>query len=331
MISRRQFTMLSASSTLATGLAMANVTTAHAEGMPKAIRIIVGFPPGGSVDAVARLIADEMKEFVSSVSVENRPGAGGRIALDALKSARADGSVIVLTPGDQITLFPYIFRKLSYDPRMDFLPVLTACTVQFLLTVGSAVPRRVVTLADFIAWCKDNPRLANYGTPGIGTRQHFIGMALAKAAEMEFVHVPYPGAPAAIQDLLAGQIAANISVIANALPHIRSGAVRALMTTAPGRGVSLADVPTANEIGFPALETVEWFGIFLPSATPVDTASALRSVMSTALQTERFKDNLARLSLDQATTPPTDMAGLIKADMDRSLRIVRASGFSPLE
>src|SRR2546429_7294676 len=205
-------------------------TSAIAQTIAKASRLIVGFPAGGSVDVVARLLVEHMKGYAPSLIVDNRPGAGGRTALDALKNSKADGPVFAPPPGDQLTLFPHVFNALSYKPLEDFTPVTTVCSFQFLLTIGPLVPANVRTLADFIAWCRGNPKAAMFGTIGAGSRPHFLGTMLARAANFDFVHLPYKGNAQGVQDLLGSHVAANISTIGNTLAHIQSGALRALAT-----------------------------------------------------------------------------------------------------
>ena len=177
MIDRRRFIAMSALGLAGSAIPQA----AWSQPAHKLARLVVGFPPGGSLDVVARLLAEQLKGYAETVIVENRPGAGGRIALGALRNSPPDGTLMVLTPGDQLSLFPHIYRSLPYDPFRDFVTVSTVCTVQFLLTVGPMVPSSVDTLQSFIAWCRANPKLASYGTAGAGTRQHFIGAGSLRA------------------------------------------------------------------------------------------------------------------------------------------------------
>ena len=328
MLTRRRF--LSAS--IGTGMAGALPPFAsRAQTVSKPARLLVGFPAGGSIDAVARLVVEHMKGYAPSMIVDNRPGAGGRMALDALKGSEPDGSVALITPGDQLTLFPHIYSRLGYKPLEDFAPVSTVCSVQFLLTIGPMVPQQVTTLADFIAWCRQNPKLATYGTAGAGTRPHFLGTALARAANFEFVHLPYKGNPPAIQDMLGSHVAANISTIGNTLSHVQSGALRALATTAPSRSSALPNVPTFREAGYPAVEAVEWFGVLVPARTPAAVIAALHSSVRGALATAEVKAGLTKLSLEVTESTPAAFAQLIKADTQRSAEAVKASGFKPLE
>ena len=293
-------------------------------------RIMVGFPPGGPTDVTARLLAEQMKGYASSTIVENRPGAGGRVVLDALKNGAADGSVMVLTPAAMVCLYPHVYKTLSYSPQ-DFAAVTTVSTTPMAYVVGPLVPSTVKTLADFIAWCKSNPNQASYGTPGAGSPLHFLGVMLSRAAKFEYLHVPFPGTAPSIQSLLGSQIASCISPIGPFVPHVRSGALRALAITAAQRSSLLPDVPTIAEAGFPALEFAEWFGIHVPARTPSATVEALSGVLRAALQTKEVQAGLANQLVDAGGLTPADFAREIKANFDRWGPIVKESGFTPLD
>src|SRR5262245_58128075 len=202
MLSRRRFLTVAAGAGTAAQLPPL-ARPAVAQTIARPARLIVGFPAGTAPDVVARLIAEQMKGYAPSLIVDIRPGAGGRVALEVLKASEADGSALVVTPVDQLALFPHVYNRLSYKPLEDFAPVTTVCSVQFLLTVGPRVPASVKSVADFIAWCRDNPQAASYGTGGAGTHPHFLGVTLARAAGVDFVHVPY-SAGRASQDVIGG-------------------------------------------------------------------------------------------------------------------------------
>ena len=329
MLTRRRFLATAVAGCATSTLGLPNCV--RAQTLTKTARIIVGFPAGGSIDGVARLLVSQMKGYAPSMIVENKSGAGGRLALDTLKHSEADGSVIVITPGDQLTLFPHVYKGLGYDPLKDFTPVTTTCAVQFLLTVGPLVPAQVQTLSDFIGWSKTHPKLATYGTAGAGTRPHFLGEMLARAANFQFTHVPYKGAPPAMQDLLSGQVASNLSVLSNALPQVQAGKLRALATTAERRSPLLPDVPTFREAGYPTLEAIEVFGVLVPAGTPDAIVEALASAVHQALKTDEVKLGLARQSFDIAIKPRTEFSALIASDTERWRSVVQASGFQPLD
>src|SRR5215831_11797179 len=192
MITKRGFLSAACVGGLAT-LATGSRSSVQAQPLHSTARMLVGSPPGAASDAVARLLASEMKDYASNFVVENRPGAGNRIALDVLKTSARDGSVTALTPAGTLVIYPHVYRKLNYDALNDFIPVTTVCNVTFVLTIGPMVPHHVRTLDDFVTWCRANPGKASYGTPGAGSVMHFIGMMLARAASFQFIHVPYPG------------------------------------------------------------------------------------------------------------------------------------------
>ena len=328
MPGRRRFIALSSSAAFS-GLFIP--CSGRADLVSRTARLMVGFPAGASPDFVARLLAEYVKDYAPSMIVDNRPGAGGRVPLDALKGGQPDGALMVLTPGDQVTLFPHVYAKLGYDAPRDFAPVSTVCMVQFLWVVGPLVPTEVKTISDFIAWCRANPKLATYGSPGEGTRPHFMGVSLARSAGVEMTHVPYKGGPPVVQDLLAGQIAASVSVVSNVLPHVQTGRLRALATTAPQRGSVLPDVPTAREAGYPALEGVEWFGLFVPAATPAEIVSGLNAAVRKALDLDAVKTSLAKQSFEPRACTPAEFAQLIKSDLEQWAVTVKAFGFKPMD
>jgi len=304
---------------------------ASAQAQVRTTRMLVGFAPGGGPDMAARLITSAMKGYASTIVVENRPGAGGRIALDALKLAPSDGSVLVLTPASMIVLYPHIYRSLNYDPVRDFVPVTTVCSTTIVLTVGPMVPGHVKTVADFVAWCRANPTQATYGSPAAGSMLHFTGVMLAQNAGFEFVHVPYQGATAGMQDLLGGRIAAYFGTLASTLPHVQSqsGRLRALAMTGPERSSILPDVPTLKEAGYPELEIVEWFGVFAPAKTPTDIVYSLSKAIRASLKTGEVKAGLQKLSLDVGGASPEDFAQLVTIDTERWGAIVKAASFKP--
>jgi tripartite-type tricarboxylate transporter receptor subunit TctC len=329
MSSRRRFLIAGGIGTIAPWSWLGKSATAQT--IAKHARLIVGFPPGGAPDVVARLIAEQMRPYAPSLTVDNRPGAGGRIALEALKGSEADGSVMALTPVDQLALFPHLYSRLSYSPLMDFAPVTAVCSVQFLLVVGPRVPPHVRSPAEFIAWCRDNPQSAAYGTAGAGTHPHFLGVTLANAAGIKLIHVPYKGGASAVQDVIGGHLAACISTIGTLLPGIRNGSLRAIATTAPQRRPALPDVAAFREAGYPALESEERFGIIVPARTPADAVATLHKTIRQALKTESVEAGFAKLALDPVESSPAEFARLIASETQRWAEIVKASGFKPMD
>lgn len=290
-----------------------------------ATHLMLGFAAGGAIDVVARTLAEEMKAH-SAFVVENRPGAGGRLVLGALKNG--DGTAMVLTPASMLVVFPHVYKALGYDALSDFAPVTRVCSFPFLITVGPMVPAAVTTLEEFVKWCASYPRQATYGTAAAGSMLHFTGTILSKAAGFEFTHVPY-GGPGGIQDLIGGRIAATIYPIGTALSHVQSGTIRALAITGTERSRQLPQVMTVREAGFPALAVEEWFGMVVSAKTPAETIRKLNATIRAAVSSDRFSDAAAKLAVTPVVDSPEQFAQLIRSDFDRWGPIVRASGFSP--
>ncbi|MBO4222483.1 tripartite tricarboxylate transporter substrate-binding protein [Bradyrhizobium neotropicale] len=299
-----------------------------AEPSLKIAHILTGFTPG-LPDAVARLVADQMKDYAASIVVETRPGASGRVAVEAVKAAAPDGSVLLLAPLGFLTLFPHVYKTLRYEPR-DFIPVSTVASFPTLLTVGPKVPREVKTLAEFITWCRANPTQATYGTAGAGSTLHFIGAMLGRTARFEYLHVPYQGR-AAIQDLVKGEIASAIMPLGSSVGLVQSGELRALATTGPRRSAFLPDVPTMAEAGYPSLQDLTWFGFFVPAKTPAVTVERLNGSIQAALRTDDVKAGMAKQFVEIDAIPMADFNRLLASESDRWKAIVQATEFTPTD
>jgi tripartite-type tricarboxylate transporter receptor subunit TctC len=292
-------------------------------------RILSGFPPGGTVDVVARRVADKLRGSYARVTlVENKPGAGGRLAVDELKRSANDGSSLLITPAAMITLYPHLYSKLSYGPD-DVTPVCGATSVVFGLGVGPGVPESVKTLKDFIAWAKANPGKASYGSPGAGSPPHFVGALLGKETGLDLNHVPYRGTVPGIQDLLGGQIASFSGPIGDYLPHVKTGKLRVLATSGPKRSRFLPEVPTYTELGFAALEQVEWYGFFLPGKASAELVQRTAVAIRAALSAPEVADALGQFGLEVALTTPAELSKAVRDEHAAWAPIVRRVGFTP--
>jgi tripartite-type tricarboxylate transporter receptor subunit TctC len=327
MLDRRRLLAVSVSGLAAT--VTPRTSPARADVGDRAARIVVGFQPGGSLDMIARVLAEEMKDYAPTLIVENKPGAGGRIALEAIKHGPSDGSVMILTPSSTLVLNPHIYKKLGYDPIKDFTPVTTVGLVGFDLAVGPKVPGSVRSLAEFIAWCKANPGHAAYGSPGAGTGHQFVGAMFARAAGVDLVHVPYRGAAPAIQDLLAGQIASNISVGAH-IPFHKDGKLRILATSGRSRSPFLPEVPTFAEAGYD-LEASDWFGIVAPGVTPAPVVTRLNGAVRRAIASKSMGEVMERLGNRPGGESADDFAARIRTDLAAWGTMVKSSGFTAEE
>ena len=321
-LTRRQLTL--------TGLGALASPQLMAQTGSKPLRILVGFPPGGSADLLARALAQQLGQKGLTVVVDNKPGAGGRIALEMLKNADADGSVIAVTPASMMVVYPHIYRKLTYQPVQDFAPVSRLGSAQFVITIGPMVPASVRTLADFLAWCRAHAEQASFGSSGAGSIPHFTGVALSKVAGVELTHVAYKGAAPAMSDMLGGQVAANVGVVSNALQHIHSGKLRALAVSGPSRSGALPEVPTLAEAGYRAAQAVEWFGVFAPVRTAADNVARLHGTVQEALRTRGFQEALAKASFENGAGEGVKEFGqALQLDLQRWGDVVRQSGFTP--
>ncbi|GAA0741445.1 twin-arginine translocation pathway signal protein [Ideonella azotifigens] len=323
-LDRRQF-LLATGGTLAAG---ALPGLAQAQNLETA-RIVVGFPPGGTTDAVARRMADKLRgNYAKVVLVDNKPGAGGRIGVDELRRNPPDGSTLLLTPASIITLYPHIFTKLPYTTD-DVSPVSTACIISFAFGVGPAVPASVKNLKDYFAWVKANPAQAGYATPGAGTPPHFLGMLLSKESGVELNHVPYRGSAPGIQDLVGGQIPAMSSPIGDYLPHLASGKLRVLATSGPKRSRFTPDVPTYAEQGFPALQIQEWYGFFLPGKASPEAVTRAADAIRAAVAQPDVAEAFSQLGFEASAITPADMAKAVKAESAAWGPLVKRVGFTP--
>ncbi|HEU0200105.1 MAG TPA: Bug family tripartite tricarboxylate transporter substrate binding protein [Burkholderiaceae bacterium] len=292
-------------------------------------RVLCGFPAGGTTDAVSRRVADKLRgTHAKAVVVENKPGAGGRIAVEDLKRSAPDGSTLLLTPAAMITLYPHIYTKLPYGID-DVTPVCTACTIAFAFGVGPSVPESVKTLKDFLAWAKANPAQANYASPGAGSPPHLIGALLAKESGVDLRHVAYKGSAPGINDLLGGQIASMSSPIGDYLQHMKAGKVRLLATSGPKRSRFAPDTPTYTEQGFKALEMTEWYGFFLPPKAAPELTQKLAQNIRAAVMAPDVIDAFLQLGLEAAANTPEQLTQVVKTEHAAWKPIVQRVGFTP--
>lgn len=293
-------------------------------------RVLCGFPAGGTTDAVSRRIAEKLQGggYAKVALVENKPGAGGRLAVDELRRAPADGSTLLLTPAAMITLYPHLYAKLPYRID-DVTPVCTACKLVFGFAVGPAVPESVKNLKDFLAWAQANPKLASYGTPGAGSPPHFLGQLLSRHSGVELSHVPYRGSAPGVQDLLGGQVTAMSSPIGDHLPHLKGGKLRLLATSGATRSRFAPDVGTYAEQGFKGLTMDEWYGFFLPGKASPEVVQRAAAAIRTAVASPDVVESFAQLGLEAGANTPAELAKAVKDENAAWGPIVKTVGFQP--
>jgi tripartite-type tricarboxylate transporter receptor subunit TctC len=331
MLNRRQ-TLGAAIGLVAAG---GGVPRARAQTIGKVGRVIVGFPAGGGTDIVARVLAAALQGgYAASLIVEDKPGASARLAVEYVKNAPPDGSVMLFTPDFPMTLYPWSFKSLNYDPVTDFVPVGPAAKGLLTFVIGPAVPDNVTTLAAFVAWCKANPAKANFATTSAGATPHFTGVMLAREAGIALTPVHYRGGAPALEDLIGGHIPASVNpvseVIAYAKPGSTSGPVRILAVTGAVRSPFLPDVPTMKEQGYNVVvESLS--GVFLPARTPDAIVAALSTAMREAVGSKALIDSLAKFGTEPAFLTPAEFSAWIKSEIARWGPVVKASGFVALE
>jgi tripartite-type tricarboxylate transporter receptor subunit TctC len=288
-------------------------------------RVIVAAPPGGTPDLVARRFGNEQTSDMS-VLVDNRPGAGGLIAVSALMQSPADGSVTLLGHSGLVTMYGQLYTRLPYNPEVDLVPVAPAAETAFGIAVGPAVPAEVTTLPEYVRWARADPARASYGTPGMGTLPHILGALLAVEGAFEARHIAYSGGPPAIADLVGGRLSAVVLPDGLLRPLHEAGRLRILATSGAARQPLLPLVPTVLEQGFGSLVMSEWWGLFVSRQTPADRIDALSSAMASAARSPALVAALEPMGLKVLGGTPADMAARLARERARWRELLPATG-----
>ena len=315
MINRRHFAALAAGA-LATPPALAQ---------ERNTRILVGFPPGGSADVVARLLADRMRvSLAQNVIVDNKPGAAGRLALSELRRSAPDGSTLIFSPSGAMVIHPWLYANLGYDTAKDFTPISLVSTFDFAVTAGPGAPAG--DLKTVLAWMKANPSKANYATSGAGTVPHFAGLLLSQAAGVPMTHVAYRGGAPAAQDLIGGQVPLMVDTAVETIEHHRAGKVRILAVTGAQRSKALPDVPTLKESGIDVTADA-FFGLYGPPGMPPELVQRIDRAVADALRAPEIQERIYNLGLVPAHAGPAELAAIQAAHLKRWEAPIKASGF----
>jgi len=323
-ISRRHVLQTAGTSALLTTLGQ----PARAQSL-ESVKLVTGFAPGGTSDTICRRVADKLRgSYARSAVVENKTGAGGQIAIQAMKGAPADGSVILQTPMSMLGIYPHIYKKLPYDPIADVLPVSLGCTFDFGFAVGPSVPASVKSIPDFLAWCKANPGQANFGSPAAGSVPHFIGVLLGRNAGVDLKHVPYRGTQPAILEMVGGQLPAVSGPVGEFTQQVAAGKCRLIGTSGAARSKFAPTVATFTEQGLKDMAFSEWFGFYLPAGATAATVQRANAALRSALAAPDVIEGLATMGLEAASSSPAELAAMLKASHDRWGPLVRAIGFT---
>ena len=293
-------------------------------------RMISAFPPGGAVDILARVLAEDLSRSSGRpVVVENITGAGGLLAMQTVKAAPPDGNTLAVIVDSSLVVYPHTAAKPLYNALTDFTPIAHAGGTVMALVIGSHVPAK--TLAEFAAWAKANPDKSSFGASGGGATLQFYGGLIAQTLGIPLVHVPYKGVGPAVSDMVGGQIAAATAPMGPLHPHVKSGKARALAHSGGARIASAPEVPTFKELGYPGLELPVWFGVVGPAGMTQDTVTRVNAMLVQAMRTPAVRERMARLDLDVRELSAAQFAAVVKSDYERWGRIVKASGWKPAE
>lgn len=308
---------------IAAGSLMTNASFAQSD---KTIRIMVGVPAGGSLDAFTRLVSEKMAlELKQPVIVENKPGAGTRLAAELLKNATPDGTTYLMTPIVTTVLAPLVASKLNYNPTTDFAPVGLAATFNFGLAVRADHPSK--TVPELVNWFKTNPAKANFGYPAAGSLPHFFGLLVARESKADIVQVPFNGGAPLLTALLGDQVSMAMDTNFEWLANTKAGKLRVLATSGTQRSKALPDVPTFREQGFPGIVGGGWFALYAPAKTPTADISRVNAALNKALLLPDVIDRLASFAMEPGSGSPADLARQMAADTARWEPIIKASGF----
>jgi tripartite-type tricarboxylate transporter receptor subunit TctC len=306
-------------------LALLLPLSAAAQAYPtKPIRWIAPFPPGGPVDLLARTVGQKLSEAWSQpVIVENRAGAAGNLGVEVAAKAAPDGYTLVIVPTGNIVVNPTLFPKLPYK-QSDLAPVTMLASVENVLVVHPSVPAS--SLPELVAYAKANRGKLTFASPGAGAQAHLAGELVKLSAGIDMVHVPYKGVGPALNDLLGGQVSMMFSQLSSALPHIRSGKLRAIGMASLKRSPVMPELPTIAEQGFPGFEAVSWYALMVPAGTPAQIISRLHQETARILKLPGVKEKLAALGADPVGNSPQELAATIRSESPRWADVIRRQG-----
>lgn len=310
---------------LAAAVACSLATSAFAQAWPtKPIRLVVPFPAGGGTDIIAREVTNKLMGPGYTFIVDNKPGSGGNLGVDAVAKSPADGYTLVLGQTSNLAINTSLYAKLPYDPVKDLTPVSLVASAPLVIVVAADSPYK--TLADIVAASKAKPGSLNYATSGNGTVAHLATESFQKAADVKLTHVPYKGAAQGATDLIGGQVQLYVSSIPTLIGHIKNGKMRAIAVTSAKRTEDLPQVPTIAESGYKGFEAVTWFGIAGPANLPKDVVAKLNADINKALQAADLRKKLRDQGADVAGSTPEQFSKLIREDITRWGKIVKESG-----
>ncbi len=302
------------------------IPAAGAQAFPsKPVKLVVPFPPGGSLDNIGRLLAQKLsEEWGQQVVVENKPGAGGNIGADAVAKSPADGYTVVMGALSTHAVNPNLYRTMPYDAARDFAPISNVAITPNVLIVSSKSP--VHTLKDLIAYAKANPGKTNFGSGSNGSAGHLAGELFKLESGTDVMHIPYKGGAPALQALLAGDTQFMFDNLANAMAQVKGGTVRPIAVTTAQRSRLAPDLPTMAEAGMPGFDISTWFGLLAPAGTPPEVIAKWNAAVVKALNSPDVREKMLAQGAEPSPTTPAEFAAFIAKEREKYARIVKASG-----
>lgn len=295
---------------------------------PKTIRLLVGFPPGGGTDAIARLLGDRLKDELGvTVLVENRPGAGGQLAAQALKAAPADGSVLFLSHDHTITILPMVVKNAGFNPTQDFAPVAGFATFVNAFAVSGANPAR--SFNEYVAWVRAQQGKGAVGIPAPASTPEFLVKVMGEKFKLDLVAAPYRGSAPLMADMLGNQIAAGVASVPDFIENHKAGKLRVLAVLGGARQAALPDVPTFTELGLAGLEDMPYYGVFAPAGTPRAFVESFSAAMAKVIAQPEVRSQLSQMGLTVGHMSAEQLGRRERAYAQVWARIIRDSGFQP--
>lgn len=294
------------------------------------LKIVIGFAAGSGLDVITRVVGARVQAATgTTVIVENRPGAGGRVAAEAVAQAEPDGSTILSAPIVTTAFTPFMYKNLRYDPINGLAPITRLGNFKFTLAVNNAFPAD--TAKEFVAYAKAHPGVIGYATPGPGTPAHFLGAMFNRATGTDLLHVPYRGSGPAATALLGGEVQSAFNTTVALLPLYNDKKVKLLAVTGATRSPTVPDVPTFGQLNMNLgdIESAEmWYGFFAPGKTPSAAIDKLNAALVEALKDPAVRDKLQNLDIEVAVDTPEAFAKIVKADYERWGKVIRSTGFT---
>ena len=307
---------------------LAGIGAASAQAWPeRPVRIIVGYPPGGGTDLVARLVQQPLStRWGQPVVIDNRPGANAIIATEAVAKAKPDGYTLLMAYATELAVNPATMKKLPYDPVRDFTPIMQLASAPLVLALHPSVAAKDVR--ELVAFAKAKPGTLSYSSSGSGSVHHFAGELFKLQTGTDLLHVPYKGSGPAAADAVAGQVQANFASVASVLRFVQAGRLRALAVTSKKRSSQMPDVPTMVEAGLADFELTSWYGLLAPAGTPPALVAKIHADMTAVLAGAEFQKSFDVQGLDMAGGSPQAFAEFVRAEAAKFARIARAGSIS---